>query len=258
MTVVATGMLVFLGVAPGIAGVPTLAEMQDRFARLYQCPADQGLATFSATIVSEQVTYMAGSLGLPPPDLRLTFDGFGGFEVDYDRDALVARERGSLLADAADAIKNAAEGFFQAYESLAFRNLCSHLPATPTIALAGDNVVLTYPDRTPGQTVQLTFNPEFRLVVMEARDATANALHRLMPRWVVVDGRFLLDAVEVEFIQDGASAFRSLFKVENQSIDDVFLPSRVTLHARDGGMESTKNALMDFQVTGYALGRSRR
>ncbi|RCK80837.1 MAG: hypothetical protein OZSIB_2725 [Candidatus Ozemobacter sibiricus] len=251
-------LLVSLASAASGTSLPDLVEMQERFAQLYQCPADRGLATFSATIVSEQITYLAGSLGLPAPDLRLTFDGFSGFEVDYDREALLAREKGSLLADAADAIKNAAEGFFQAYESLAFRNLCTHLPATPTISLAGENVVLAYPDRTPGQTVHLTFSPEFRLLVMEARDAPTNAAHRMMPRWVMADGRFVLVAVEVEFIQDGASAFHSLFKVENQSIDGIFLPSRVTMHARDGGLASTKNALMEFQVTGYALGRSRR
>ncbi len=233
---------------------PTLSELQATLARLYQCPEDQGLATFSAQIRSEQVTFTAHSLGLPPPALELTYGGLEGFTVAYDRDALLQVEKGSLVADVADAITNAAEGFFQAYETLAFRNLCTRLPATPTISLTGTSLVVAYPDRAPGQTVQLTFDPEFRLLMLEAADAASRSVQRLVPRWVRIGEKYVLVSIEVEFLQGGSSSFHTLFKVENEPCQGFLLPSRVTLCARDGGMESSRNALIDFHVAAYSLG----
>ncbi|NLI76907.1 MAG: hypothetical protein GX442_10755 [Candidatus Riflebacteria bacterium] len=233
---------------------PTLTELQAAFARLYQCPEDHGLSTFSALIRSEQVTFTANSLGLPPPALELTYGGLEGFTVAYDRDTLLQVEKGSLIADVADAIANAAEGFFQAYETLAFRNLCTRLPATPTISLTGTSLVVAYPDRAPGQTVQLTFDAEFRLLMLEAADAASRSVQRLVPRWVRLGEKFVLVSIEVEFLQGGSSSFQTLFKVENEPCQGFLLPSRVTLCARDGGMESSRNALIDFHVASYSLG----
>ena len=235
----------------------SLSELKSKYGDLYLCPGDDRLATFSVKVSSQQITYTANALHVPIPAMGLLYLGRDGFKVEFDRDSLLKIENGSLVLDVAEAIRNAVEGFFQAYETLAFRNLLADLPATPTITISSDTTVVEYPDRTPGQAVKMSFDRDFRLLALEARDDLQHARNLMVPKWVQIGQKFMLVAVEIEFFQNGSSNFHTLFKIENQPVKGLFLPSRVTMHARDGGMESVKSALIDFQMNGYELGQTK-
>jgi len=230
----------------------TLGSLKDRFQNLYECPGDRGLASFVGEVSCQQLSTIAQSMKLPIPEMTMVFQG--GQQVKVMTNS-AGENKGSPINDFRDGIMQSVEGFWQNYLTIGCFNLIKEIPGSATISVGSGCTVIDYPDRVPNHFGSLVFDGDFRLVKMVAKDTTSGFQSVLTPTWEKKDGRWVLDSLQTEFFSAGenTSNFLTRLKIENKKTNEFYLPSLVTMQARDGPPGKTSSVFLDFTLGPYRI-----
>ncbi|HNV70508.1 MAG TPA: hypothetical protein PKO06_12480 [Candidatus Ozemobacteraceae bacterium] len=228
---------------------PALSQIRENFAGAYQCLQERGLATFSVRVSSDQMRDICRTLKIDPPELWFDFRSPASFSLRPPSFDGVATAQRQLIADLHDVIKNSIEGFFQAWEPVAYTNL---IPTGSCSArLNGDNLILEYVEVEPHQTVTLTFDRDFRLETMEARDAERKLASLVKMSWEKQGGRWILRTIQSEFRSQGTMTFMTRMAIENIAVGSYYLPARVLIQALDGESGRPTQATFEIRLDEY-------
>jgi hypothetical protein len=236
----------------GLQAVPdALEDLRHRFSTVYPCPTANGLATFSAVVSSPLLTSSAQGLGLKPVTLGLRYDGPDRVMIEMAVPPLVGSSAARLLRDVGDSVRHAVEGFFEAYEPLAFPNLLTRVPASWSLEMGDSGLRIEYREGGEHRFVRLEFDRQFRLTEMSSWDEEEEVHHTMRPTWERVNDYFILQAIDGIFRQPGQPPFQVRFLIEHAPFGGFHLPSRVRIFT---GSEGQAVSALEFSLNHYVVG----
>ncbi len=228
---------------------PALSQIRENFAKSYQCLQERGLATFSVRVTSDQMRDICRSLKMTAPELWFDFRSPASFSLRPLSLDNVQPSQQRLMVDLYDVIKNSIEGFFQAWEPVAYTNLIP--TGSCSTRLDGDKLILEYVEVEPHQIVTLTFDADFRLISMEARDAERKLASLAKMSWEQQGERWILRTIQSEFRSQGTMTFMTRMAIENGAFGSYHLPTRVLIQALDGESGRPTQATFEIRLDEY-------
>lgn len=231
---------------------PSLSLARENFGKAYQCLQDRGVATFSVKVSSDQLRDICRTLQITPPDLWFDFRSPASFSLRPLNLEGIPVAKQQLMIDLYDVLKNSVEGFFQAWEPVAYANPIPN-GASSSTRMDNGRLIVEYSEPDPNQTVTLTFDSDFRMESMEARDSQKKVASLVKTSWDRQGDWWILRSIQNEFRSNGTMTFMTRMAIENSPSGSFFLPSRVLIQALDGESGKPTQATFEIRLDEYQL-----